>query len=194
MSDRSADGELLNRACRGDESAFLCIYEQHRGRIFRFAYRMLGSTTAAEDITHECFLSLLRKPQRFDPGRASLRTYLYGAARHLAWMHRHKTALELEKSNRNGNSSPEHTPFDKFAASEISEAVRLAIASLPPLQREAIILFEFEEISLSEIAVIADTDIGTIKSRLHRARQNLRTLLAKWHSAGECTGVKDKKP
>ena len=75
---------MLERASAGDQSAFLELYERHRQAIFRFAYRLLGSVEMAEDITHDCFLGVIRKPENFDPSRASLRTYMYAAARNLA--------------------------------------------------------------------------------------------------------------
>ena len=69
------DERLLGKASRGDEAAFLELYKRHRDPVFRFAYRMLGSMELAEDVAHDCFLSLLKKPEGFDPRRgASLRT------------------------------------------------------------------------------------------------------------------------
>ena len=78
------DEQLLKRASRGDEAAFLLLYERHREAVFRFAYRMLGDSAQAEDITQECFLSLVRRPDSFDETRAKLRTYLLGATRNLS--------------------------------------------------------------------------------------------------------------
>src|SRR3954462_15303805 len=84
---RMTDEKLLHKAGRGDEAAFLALYERHRDTVFRFAYRMLGSAALAEEVTHDCFLSLVRRPDAFDPSRASLRTYLYAAARNLSSNH-----------------------------------------------------------------------------------------------------------
>ena len=84
MQDGAAEAELLLRAGRGDEAAFLLLYERHRTPVFRFACRMLGSAQQAEDVTQECFLSILRRPEAFRAERASLRTYLCAIARHLA--------------------------------------------------------------------------------------------------------------
>ncbi|HKG16014.1 MAG TPA: sigma factor, partial [Pyrinomonadaceae bacterium] len=78
------DEKLLQRAGRGDEAAFLTLYERHRDTVFRFAYRMLGSAALAEEVAHDCFLSLVRRPDAFDPSRAALRTYLYAAVRNLS--------------------------------------------------------------------------------------------------------------
>src|SRR5207247_9319899 len=72
------------KAAHGETAAFQVLYERYRDPIFRFAYRLLGSVEAAEDVTHDCFLSLIKEPGRFDSSRASLRTYIYAAARNLA--------------------------------------------------------------------------------------------------------------
>jgi hypothetical protein len=79
------DERLLEQAASGDETAFAVIYERHRGLVFRFAYRLSQSREMAEEITHDCFLSLIKKPQRFktQEQRASLRTYLQGGNWHL---------------------------------------------------------------------------------------------------------------
>jgi RNA polymerase sigma-70 factor (ECF subfamily) len=171
---------LLLKASRGDEAAFLTLYERHRDAVFRFAYRLLGSTELAEDVTHDCFLSLLKRPQGFDPGRASLRTYLLAAARNLAMKHfrgqRGEDALEDLASEP---AVPERRgPLSRLLDEELAEVVRQAVETLPPLQREALVLFEYEELALSEIAVVTGADLGTVKARLHRARRSLKRRLA----------------
>ena len=174
------DERLLAQASRGDEAAFLALYEQHRDTVFRFAYRLLGSAELAEDIAHDCFLSLLRKPESFDPARASLRTYLLAAARNLAMKHfrgvRGRDALE--DLAQEPALAERHGPLRQLLDEELSEVVRRAIDELPPLQREALVLFEYEELMLSEIATIVGADVGTVKARLWRARQRLKQQLA----------------
>src|SRR5512138_2656156 len=83
MTDGAVEAELLIKAARGDEVAFLLLYERHRTPVFRFAARMLGSPQQAEDVAQECFLAVLRRPEAFCEERASLRTYLCAIARHL---------------------------------------------------------------------------------------------------------------
>jgi RNA polymerase sigma-70 factor (ECF subfamily) len=152
---------------------------------------MLGSVALAEDITHDCFLSLLRKPHLFDPSRASLRTYLCAAARNLACKHLRRRDLE---AGIRPESKPQTGPFEHALSAELADGVQQAVAALPPLQREAIILFEYEELSLSDIAFAAQTDVGTIKSRLHRARERLRRLLAPWVECQSPEVVEETKP
>jgi RNA polymerase sigma-70 factor (ECF subfamily) len=174
------DERLLNRASRGDEAAFLQLYERHRDAVFRFAYRLLGSTGLAEDITHDCFLSLLRQPQKFDSSRASLRTYLLAAARNLSFkqFRRAGNDVTVEELTEELRMPEGAEPLRQLLDEELSGEVQRAVESLPPLQREALVLFEFEELSLAEIAVVVGADVGAVKARLHRARQRLKRILA----------------
>lgn len=179
------DEKLLRRAARGDEAAFLLLYERHRAPVFRFAYRMLGAVEAAEDVTHDCFLGLIRNPAGFDPARAALRTYLFAAARNLAYKqmrrpaHEGGAAVAVEELGEGELRLPARDePLAKLLGAELSAEVRRAVAQLPPLQREAVVLFEFEELSLQEVAEVTGADVGTIKSRLYRAREALRRSLA----------------
>ncbi len=182
MSDWGAEAELLDQARNGKETAFLALYERHRECVFRFAYRMLGSVPMAEDVTHDCFLSLLSKPGLFDPSRSSLRTYLCAAARNLAYRRMRRMGREemVDEMPEDRAAETQPGPLEQVLTRELGETVKRAVASLPPLQREAVILFEFEELSLADIATAAQTDVGTIKSRLFRARERLRRLLAPW--------------
>jgi RNA polymerase sigma-70 factor (ECF subfamily) len=170
---------LLNEAGAGDQAAFLELYERYREPIFRFAYRLLGSVEIAEDVTHDCFLSLIRKPENYRPERASLKTYLYAAARNLALKHFRSQGREtgLDEVAEEPKDSPRLGPLRRLLDEELAALVRDAIFSLPPLQREALILFEYEGLSLNEVAEIAGTDAGAIKARLYRAREGLRRTL-----------------
>lgn len=154
------------------------LYERHRDAIFRFSYRLSGSVQDAEDITHDCFLSLIRKPQNFQPERAPLRTYLIAAARNLWLKQIRDTAKEsaideFQDQLVGGNNEQLHRLLDD----ELSIKVREAVSSLPPLQREALILFEYEGLALVEIANLIGADLGAVKSRLYRARERLRSIL-----------------
>jgi len=184
--DHAPDEILLERTLRGDETAFQELYQRHLDTIFRFAYRMLGSPEHAEDIAHDCFLGLIRNPGRFDPRRGSLRTYLYMAVRNLVLKRLRRSEMEIsvdEPSDTQPASDAEE-PLDGLLARELSREVHKAISRMPALQREVIVLFEYEEQSLAEIAAIVGTDIGAIKSRLHRARKWLRRELKPYVNRG----------
>ena len=134
---------------------------------------MTNSPTAAEDIAQDVFLVLLRQPQRFNPGRGPIRAFLLGVARNLAlkrWRDTHRWE-ELDDDH----FRPEPINLNR---SDVAEIVAEAVRSLPPLQREVLLLAEYEELSLEEIADAVESEVGTVKSRLHRARENLRRMLA----------------
>ena len=179
MPERTTDEVLLRRAGEGDQGAFLELYDRHRQPIFRFAYRLLGEVDIAEDVTHDCFLSLIRKPENFRPERASLRTYLFAAARNLALKHFRSTGREtgLDEMTEEPELSPRHHPLRKLLDEELAAEVRRAVFSLAPLQREALVLFEYEGLSLGEIAEITGADVGAVKGRLFRARERLKSIL-----------------
>ncbi|MDT7687336.1 MAG: hypothetical protein QOJ70_762 [Acidobacteriota bacterium] len=174
------DEKLLHKAGRGDEAAFLVLYERHRDTVFRFAYRMLGSAALAEEVTHDCFLSLVRRPDAFDPARASLSTYLYAAVRNLTAKHlrRHGGEFSVDDLTDEPAAEEREGPLSLLLEAELSDEVRKAVMALPPLQREVIVLVEFEELTLAETAAVVGADVGTIKSRLHRARRRLRRTLS----------------
>lgn len=180
MPERTTDELLLKQAGDGDQAAFLELYDRYREPIFRFAYRLLGSIEIAEDVTHDCFLSLIRKPENYRPERASLKTYLYAAARNLALKHFRDQGREtgMEEVSEEPREAPSRGPLRRLLDEELATQVREAIFSLPPLQREALILFEYEGLSLNEVAEIAGTDVGAVKARLYRAREGLRRILS----------------
>jgi len=179
LPERTTDELLLKEAGEGDQAAFLELYDRYREPIFRFAYRLLGSVEVAEDVTHDCFLSLIRKPENYRPERASLKTYLYAAARNLALKHFRDQGREtgLDEVSEEPKESPRRGPLRRLLDEELATQVREAIFSLPPLQREALILFEYEGLSLNEVAEVAGTDTGAIKARLYRAREGMRRML-----------------
>jgi RNA polymerase sigma-70 factor, ECF subfamily len=182
MAETATEADLLRCASRGDEAAFLVLYERHRTPVFRFACRTLGSVTLAEDVTQECFLSLVRRPDAYRPELASLRTYLCGAARRLALRQLKKRGevIDVEELPERQEQAADAEPLQRLIDEEARDAVRRAVQDLPPLQREAVVLFEYDEMSLAEVAAVVEADVGTVKSRLHRARERLRRTLAPW--------------
>jgi RNA polymerase sigma-70 factor (ECF subfamily) len=173
------DAELLMATARGDEAAFLEIYERHRDRVFRFAYRMTGSAELARDVTHTCFASLLEAPDRYDSRRASLATYLCSAARNQSLRHaRHSWREKAGAAEPDQRTSGEPGPLEQLLGDERSRVVQAAVGALAPLHREVLILAEYEELDLATIAQVVGAEVGAVKVRLHRARRKLRTALA----------------
>ena len=155
------------------EPEFKAAFREHKDAVYQFAWRMTNSTAAAEDIAQDVFLCLLRQPGRFDPARGRLRPFLIGIARNLAL----KNWRETSRWEVRDDDHFTVEPLD-IAGGETAELVARAVQALPPRQREVLILSEYEELSLAEIAGAVESEVGTVKARLHRARENLRCLLA----------------
>ncbi|MDX6405088.1 MAG: polymerase sigma-70 factor, subfamily [Blastocatellia bacterium] len=189
MADHATDEHLIEQAANGNTAAFQILYERYRDPIFRFAYRLLGSAEAAEDVAHDCFLGLIKDPGRFDSSKASLRTYLYAAARNQAAKRYQSFGREtaIEELADEPRSADRKAPIALVLDNELAGEVGRAIAGLPPLQREALVLFEYEDLSLAEIAAIVGVDSGTVKSRLFRAREKLRASLDRYFRIGNET-------
>jgi RNA polymerase sigma-70 factor (ECF subfamily) len=168
------DSRLLREARRGDESSFLSLYQRHRMPLFRFAWRLTGSTATAEDVVQECWMLILQQGH-FREDCGSVRGYLFGIVRNLAF---ERLRISDRESDEPAEGETDSGPFENVLAAERSEAVAHAVAALAPLQREALILFEYEDLSLEEIAQATGVDIGAVKARLHRARETLRRRLA----------------
>ncbi len=155
------------------DAEFQAIFDQHKDAVYRFAWRMSRSPAAAEDITQDVFIGLLRHPKRFDPARGTLRAFLLGIARNLAL--KHWRAEHRFEPLDDGDVVAE--PFD-LERGDVGDMVGRAVRALGPLQREVVILAEYEGLTLAEVARAVDADVGTVKSRLERARETRRRLLA----------------
>ena len=155
------------------ESDVRIAFGQYKESVYRFAWRMTGSASAAEDITQDVFLFLMKEPKRFDSARGQLGPFLIGVARNLArkWLRAERRWEEVDDDQF--KSEPV-----ELADQEVSELVAAAVSSLPPLQREVLLLSQYEGFSLEEIAQAFDVEVGAVKARLFRARQNLKRKLA----------------
>ena len=164
------------------DAEFQAVFEQHKDAVYRFAWRMSRSPAAAEDITQDVFVGFLRHPGRFDPGRGTLRAFLLGIARNLALKH---WRAEHRFEPLDGEAVVAESV--DLGRGELGDMVGRAVRALRPLQREVVILAEYEGLTLAEIAQAVEADVGTVKSRLHRARENLRRTLAPLRSAQPTT-------
>ena len=175
---------LIERAADGDEKAFSEIYFLLRDAIYGFAFRMTNERAIAEDIAQEVFMFFIKHPEKFDPSRGTLFSFLCGVARNKVFNYLKKSGTRLEMNNfetadfetvsNGGAKSPLKDLLDKEFSAKVAECV----AMLSPFQREVLILRETEELSYEEIAEITETDIGVVKSRLYRARRALGAELA----------------
>jgi len=189
MASSLADHELLAAAARGDQAAFSQLYQRYRNRVYGFAYRMLGTQEAAEDVTHEAFLLLIRQPEVYQAERGSLITFLCAVARNHIFQHlrrQERYAPELAETSYEYEETGAGRSFDPLSdllERELAVQVETALARLPVAQREAIVLREYQELSYEEIATIIGADTNVVKARLYRARQALAKRLAPYLSA-----------
>jgi RNA polymerase sigma-70 factor (ECF subfamily) len=174
---------LLKRAVRGDEQAFLALYQRHQSALYRYALRMTGSSWAAEELVQEVFLLLIREPHKYQPERGELGAFLFGVARNRVMKHLEKAPREMSLDVMNADGSPRNEPEDPLTPMMITEKrerieqVREAVLGLPTEFREAVVLCELEEMSYEQAAHACGCPIGTIRSRLHRGRALLLTKL-----------------
>ena len=166
--------DLVKAARKGRDSAFLQLFDEHHLPLFRFAYRLTGSVADAEDIVQECFLTLLRPECSYDPGRTSVRTYLFGVVRNQSLKRRRDDSTGEEGPDAKDHRSPE----SEALRTELAEVVARAVMRLPETQREVLILAHYEQMPLAEIARVMALDLGAVKSRLQRARVSLKEALA----------------
>lgn len=178
-----ADHQMFVRLRAGDESAFVALYRRRQGSIYRFALHMSGSATVAEDVTQEVFMALLRDECGFDPERGSVSAYLFGIARKLVLrnLERIRSDVALDTESDDG-VAPElavtDDPLAELTHREGIEALRRAVVTLPRRYREVVVLCDLEEVDYADAAVALGCPIGTVRSRLHRARA---LLLEKLH-------------
>ncbi|MGA8026313.1 MAG: RNA polymerase sigma factor, partial [Bryobacteraceae bacterium] len=159
---------------RGNERAFGILYQRHRGSVFRFALHMSGRKELAEEVTQEVFLALIREPRQYRPQRGSLQGFLIGIARNKMRRHLGRRASGLDQVETRV-SVPD--PFDSYSKKDEARALHAAILTLPPRYREIIVLCDLEEMDCAEAGRLLGCVAGTVKSRLHRARNLLGAKL-----------------
>ena len=168
------DRELVRLVLAGHTAEFRSLVERYQQPVFRFALKLLGNWQSAEDVTQEVFLAAFSNLCNYDPCRAAFSTWLFIMARSRCFNlleHRRRIAPgELD-------SMPDVTPTDPVVYQELSQQLDRALASLPVEQRSAFLLAEIEQLPYAEIARIEQTSLGTVKSRIHRAKQRLQALL-----------------
>jgi len=180
---RNDDIELINSFKRGDKAVFENIILRYQDRIFNLCIHMLGNIHDAEDIAQDTFVKAYQKLGEFQPD-ASLYTWLYRIAVNTCIDHKRRPFFEsIFKRSETGEESVidqvSNAPApDKVCEShQIQHALQRALAILSPKLRAVIILKEIEGLSYEEIADTLDVSIGTVKSRISRARDGLKVLL-----------------
>jgi RNA polymerase sigma-70 factor, ECF subfamily len=172
----TTEQELLKRLLKGDEEAFASLYRVRRVAICRFALQMTGRQDLAEDVTQETFLALALHGQRYDASRGSVMAFLYGIARNLVLKRLEKERPEDSETLVEEFAGDGDVLGDLTRRESIDE-VRRAVLSLPAAYREAVVLCELGEASYEDAAFALGCPVGTVRSRLSRARAMLAKKL-----------------
>ena len=191
MSDREIDRQLVERAQRGDKRAFELLVEKYQRKLARLLSRFIRDPAEVEDVTQEAFIKAYRALPAFR-GDSAFYTWLYrigiNTAKNylMAMGRRAPTSTEVEADEAEGFEEGEHlrdinTPESVLLSNEIAETVNSTIEALPEELRTAIQLREIEGMSYEDIAQVMNCPIGTVRSRIFRAREaiaeQLRPLL-----------------
>ncbi len=179
------DEELIAKLRAGDQTALTALYERHRGSLFRFSMNTTaGNTALSDEIVQDSFLVLIEKPAGYDPARQGLRVYLLGIAHKqlLKRFSQNRRTLQLSDADSECDpvwTQPQEDPLHALEREERTALLRLAVDALPPIYREIIALCQWEEMSYEEASEVLDVSIGTVRSRLHRARALLLDKLSR---------------
>jgi RNA polymerase sigma-70 factor (ECF subfamily) len=191
MSDREIDRQLVERAQRGDKQAFSLLVEKYQRKLARLLSRFIRDPAEVEDVTQEAFIKAYRALPAFR-GDSAFYTWLYrigiNTAKNylMAMGRRAPTSTEVEAEDAEGYDEGEqlrdiNTPESLLLSNEIAETVNATIEKLPEELRKAIQMREIEGMSYEDIAQAMDCPIGTVRSRIFRAREaiaeQLRPLL-----------------
>ena len=183
--EQASDAELLERSGRGDETAFVVLYRRRRSLVYRCALRLSGDPGLAEEAVQEAFVALVERPDGFDSERGDLAAYLIGTARNrvLRKLGRERlvTGVELDDGSADAPlwTNADENPLEALEQAERSLALSQAVDSLPLQYREAVTLCDIEGLSYEQAARAASVAVGTIRSRLHRARGLLLAKLSR---------------
>jgi len=180
----------MERLMAGQDTALNDLMERHATPVFHFLCRMVGNEDDANDLAQETFVRVFKSRGSFRMSE-KFSTWLFTIAANLArnhfrWRSRHPNiSLETENAKTEqtlGSTLPSDNPApnEQALATERAEAVRVAVGKLPEDLREAIVLCEWEELSMAEAATILETTPKAVESRLYRARQLLRERLKSW--------------
>ncbi len=180
----------------GDQAALTTLYTRHHAPLYRFAMLRSGSTDAAADVVQDVFVALIEDKLAFDPLRGALSSFLFGVARNFILKREvaRRRFLPMRTNDEDDGADfdfadPGPTPLEKLLSDHRAESVRQAVAKIAPHYRDVLILYEMQDLSYVEIAGVCNIDIGTVRSRLSRAREKLLALL----KADDNT-MQDEKP
>lgn len=193
MHANLSDDELWRLLRAGDESALVALYRRRQSGIYRFALRMSGSESTAEDVVQEVFMILMRGDGHYDATRGSFSAYLFGIARNqvLRRFEKDRFLAPLNESDDEIEAAlpasliTHYDPLGDLTRQETIVMVRQAVQALPVHYREVVLLCDLHELSYAEAAAALGCAVGTVRSRLHRARALLVERLGAQQAALE---------
>jgi RNA polymerase sigma-70 factor (ECF subfamily) len=158
--------------------------------VYRFTLRMSRDAAVAEEITQEVFLALLSRMDRFDAERGSLSTWLCGIARRQLWKHLERSGRSdaLDEDGAAELESSDDGPVELLLRAEAVAKVRAGLDQLPAALREVVILCALEEMRYEDAAIVLEVPVGTVRSRLHRAKARLADLVRVEMASAERNG------
>jgi RNA polymerase sigma-70 factor (ECF subfamily) len=174
LPDGAPDDALMSRIAAGDQDAFTELFRRRRNEVYRVALLMTGSAAVAEDIAQDVFLAVMRDAGRYEAGRSTVTAWLCGIARNHARrrLDQDGRIVRLADGDELWHREPagHRDLVAEIAAAEHVEALRRAILKLPVRYREVVVLCDLQELSYADAAAALDCAVGTVRSRLHRAR------------------------
>jgi RNA polymerase sigma-70 factor (ECF subfamily) len=181
----ATDPELLERARGGDRAALEMLLERHQRQVYRFGLRMCRDEEDAKDVVQETLLAMARNVRDFR-GASSVSTWLYSIARSFCIKKRrrskfapaHEELIGSVETEANRVADPGRLQDESLASRQIETALESAIASLEPMYREILVLRDVEGLTAPEVAEVTGLTVEAVKSRLHRARVQVRALVA----------------
>jgi RNA polymerase sigma-70 factor (ECF subfamily) len=184
LTDRVRDDELLTRVAAGDAAAFTDLFRRRQPDVFRFAVHMTGSVAISEDVVQDVFLVVMRDAARYEAGRASVAAWLCGIARNCVRqrLERDRRLTSVDFANDVQEPVSEMggpmDPLTDLLKAERIETLRRAVQTLPLPYREAVVLCDLQGLPYADAAAAVGCPVGTVRSRLHRARTMLAAKLA----------------
>jgi RNA polymerase sigma-70 factor (ECF subfamily) len=180
MPTQRTDSELVRTMLSGDKEAFAELYGRRQRDVYRFALHMSGAPDLAEDVTQEVFMVLMRDGNSYDEARGSVNAFLLGVARNyvLRRLKQERSLVLIGETDSEEVSAPTEvssasSQLDALTRNEEIRSVQRAVLSLPSHYREVLVLCELEDMSYAEAAGVLGCAVGTVRSRLHRARTML---------------------
>jgi RNA polymerase sigma-70 factor, ECF subfamily len=172
MATQVTDSELVQKMLGGDKTAFAELYRRRQRDVYRFALHMTGAADLAEDVTQEVFIVLMKKGNEYDELKGSVNAFLLGVTRNyvLRRSRRERSFVSIDDTLGDTIATENASVNEALARNESIQAMRRAVLNLPPHYREVVVLCDLQELSYAEAAAVLDSKIGTVRSRLHRAR------------------------